>query len=295
MTLPPFDRRAFVRGLGALTIASVAGWPASGLAQRVSTLSRILRESRDFRARANAALALGVGGDTAARPALERALGDSHHAVRAAAATALGRLGDAAAVPALRRAARDRSPDVRSAAARSLATLSSGTRSGASRDRSSEPIRWGSVRAAVVVGDMRDRSGFRATPMAPALERTIVSELGGRRELAVFRSSSELDGRPAREIARRRLPTMRLDGHVQQVRAQTRGEQVSIRCEVSLMLLDERTRDLRGMLRGAATASERTRSGGSTQQRRLAQQALEAAVRTALRSLESNIAAASRR
>src|SRR5262249_17354866 len=56
------------------------------------------------RIRVAAALALGKSKSPGARPALEKALGDAHPAVRSAAAAALGTLGDARAIPALKTA-----------------------------------------------------------------------------------------------------------------------------------------------------------------------------------------------
>src|SRR5690606_25481490 len=98
------------------------------------------------------------------RPQLERALRDDHPAVRAAAATGLARLGSPRAIPALRRLRDDPSEAVRNQAARSIEQLSRGGGRGGSAvagDALSAPLSWSRVRAALVLGEMRNRSDYR--------------------------------------------------------------------------------------------------------------------------------------
>ena len=79
------------RAVVALAVVAVAtalapiGWAQSDH----STVIRVLRSSRDFRARTRAALALGSSNDRTVVPQLIGALRDDHPAVRAAAATGL--------------------------------------------------------------------------------------------------------------------------------------------------------------------------------------------------------------
>jgi hypothetical protein len=68
-----------------------------------------------------------------------------------------------------------------------------------------------------------------------------------------------------------------------------------VRCEVSILLMDEPGRNLRGMLHGAATGSETRRGLREEQERALAAQALSGAVRSAMSGAASAIASAGRR
>jgi hypothetical protein len=115
------------------------------------------------------------------------------------------------------------------------------------------------------------------------------------RGVAVLSDDSSLDGSGRREIARRRLPHVRLDGAVNQVERRERAGELAVRCEVAFMLLDERERALRGELRGAATGSALPRrSRLAEQERELAEQALSGAVRSAMANAQQALAAAAR-
>ena len=86
---------------------------------------------------------------------------------------------------------------------------------------------------------------------------------------------------------------MQLDGNLVRVDAQRGRSELSVRCEVSLTLVEEG--NLRGMLTGAATGSEPPRRATREQTQRLAEQALSAAVRSAMSDAPSALARATRR
>jgi len=265
-------------------------------AQDRHLLSRVLNGDADFRVRVQAAFALGNTRDPAVIPPLERALRDNNPAVRAAAATALGRIGSDRALPALRRATRDDSAAVRLQVQRSMGLIERGpeapTQVAAAVDRSGvyptisvmpteSSISWPRVRYVVFLGDMNNRSGYAGGTMAGLLRTEVGRHLQLLRGVAVMQSPSAVDARARREMDRRRLPKLRLDGNVVALERRQRGRDLTIRCEVSLMLLDEPQRSLRGELRGAASGTE-IRRVRSDQEIRLAQQALQGAVRSAM-------------
>jgi hypothetical protein len=108
-----------------------------------------------------------------------------------------------------------------------------------------------------------------------------------------MQSDINIDERARREIRRRRLPNLRLDGSIAEVRKSRSGRDLSIRCEVSLMLLDHQERSIRGELRGAATGTEpRRRERIQEQEKRLAEQALSGAVRSAMANADQALARA---
>lgn len=276
----------------AMMLAIIGQLPALE-AQDRSTVIRVLRESRDFRARVRAALALGASADPRMAGPLAGALTDREPAVRVAAASGLGRLGNPEALPSLERALTDSSREVQEAARVAIRAI--GPQSRAASVRSPAPLRmpsiavlpeesdvnWRRVRYVVVLGALENRSGFDTERLARAFSTEV------QRHLIVLRGIATLhDGVPhpraEREIARRRLPLLRLEGSVNRVQRQVRGRDVQLRCEVSLMVMDEPGRNIRAALNGAATGSEPVSRARLEQDTRLAHQALEGAVRSAM-------------
>ncbi len=275
----------------------VAPAPVDARVSSREYLEQQLAESRDFRNRAQAALGLGRIADRRSRGALERALrSDSNPAVRAAAAASLGKLGDRRALAALRRAMRDDSAAVRRQAESSMAEIQSGGADGASASR---PIRWGSIRYVVVIGDIRNSAGFGGAALDAPLRAAILRHLGGVSGVVGFGSAAEIDADAQRQIGRRRIRRYRMDGVLREVQRTVRHGEVRVRCAVNLTLLEENSRNVLGMLSGAAAATEPVNqargSRGPSQEVRMASTALEAAVRGALSSARSALDQAARR
>jgi len=258
---------------------------------------------------------MGNSHDPALVGPLSRALRDSNPAVRAAAATALGRIGSPTALPALRAAGNDTSAAVRAQVERSIRTVT-GAPSTDSSAGSIAPrtgggggfigphisvapaggaIPWGMIRYVVLVGSLENRSGYAGDSMAQVFRSEVEQNLRLVRGVAVLNAGSGLDGRTEREIRRRRLPKLRVDGNLARIDRRSQGRELVVRCEVSLMLMDEPDRILRGMLSGAATGSDALRGPRRTEQeRRLAEQALAGAVRSAISGVPRALAAVRR-
>src|SRR5262245_24967154 len=106
---------------------AAAASPAATPAKVQELCRELLDDSTNYKVRVQAALVLGRLGDTAAVPALTKALADSNKTVRAIAAQALGQIGDAGAAEALRTLlAREGDTFVRTQAEKALASLSTG-------------------------------------------------------------------------------------------------------------------------------------------------------------------------
>ena len=288
---------------------------ATVAAQDRATLIRSLQTASDFRVKVQVAFAMGSTGDKSLRPHLERALRDANPAVRAAAATALGRLGDARAVAALRRATRDSSASVRMQAERSIERLSSHNgessqpatarrvRSGSGTypsisvaPEAQERTPWSRVRYVVVLGNIGDRSNTRAGRAAvTTLRDEMKAALSLHRGVRVYDSIAMIDERDRRQIDRRRLPKLRLEGSVMKIDPQRQRSELAVRAEVQMMLLSEPGRDLRGTISGAATGAEPPSRNRGAQLQRLANRAVSAAVRSALSDAGSALQAAARR
>jgi hypothetical protein len=291
-----------------LALALIAAGAAMVSAQvDHSTVIRVLREGRNPRARASAAIALGSSADPSVAPYLITALSsDDAAVVRTAAATSLGRLGTTSALPALRRALNDRVAGVRTEAQRAIQRIDANR----VQERPQQPaglggmpvamvpaqrdIAWPMVRYVVVVGPMQNRSTFREAELDQVFTREVMRNLVVLRGVAVFREGQQ--GPEAdREIRQRRLSTLRLDGSITRVDRRAATREVSVRSEVSLLLMDHPGRNLRSMLNGAATAAQPARGARAEQERELAAQALTGAVRSAMSGAARAIAAAGRR
>ncbi|MDH5493052.1 MAG: HEAT repeat domain-containing protein, partial [Myxococcales bacterium] len=305
---------ALLATLGALGLTLPTG------AQDRRASLRLLRESGDFRVRVQAAFSLGSGGDRRARRPLERALRDPNAAVRAAAATALGRLGDPQARAALARAREDSAASVRMQVERALRSLEEAAaptepqvaprpeRSGqgfypaVSVIPRADRVPWPRVRHVVVLGDMTDSSRFEPEPRAGPPPTSLSGQLAAEvrrhlrlvRGIAIFDSPEELGDEARAQIRRRRIPSLRLQGNIVNLERSVRRREFSVRCEISLMLLGEPDRNLRGMLTGAATGTEPPRADRAAQEARLAEQALSAAVRSAMSDAQRAIREAAR-
>ncbi len=278
-----------------------------------SLLVRVLRESSDFRARVRAALSLGSTGDRSVTPSLVAALSDESPAVRAAACTSLGRLGDPSAIGPLRGRLRDQSRVVRAEAERAIRRIQSAsppparapsapprmlarTRGGdvlpaitvVPRARS---INWPTVRHVVLLGSMQNRSAFQAQGLDQVFEREVMRNLIVLRGVATL-PADQLSSDAEREIRRRRLPRLRLEGSLNRVERRAQARQLSVRCEVALMLMDDPGRNMRAALTGAATGSSPQRGQREQQERQLAEQALSGAVRGAMSGVARVIASA---
>jgi hypothetical protein len=307
---PRLARLALVILACALGAASAFSVPDAGEAQDRAALMRLLDDTgRDFRVRVQAAFAMGNARDAAFSPSLSRALTDSNPAVRAAAATALGRLGDASTLPALRRALRDSSAAVRLQVERAVRSVETAqTPAGATpavlapaaglgaiaatpTDAATNETNWRDARYVVTLGEMHNRSGFAGDALAQKLRSEVERNLRQLRGVAVL---SNPDSRAEREIAQRRLPRVRFEGNLAKVERRAEASALSVRCEVSLVLLDEPGRNMRGALNGAATGSDAPRGARPDQERRLAEQALEGAVRGAMRQAPAALAAVAR-
>ncbi len=279
-------------GLLIVCVVAFAAAPPIG-AQDRSTVVRVLEEGSDFRARVRAALALGSSGDTAMATPLARALGrDDNAAVRAACAEGLGRLGASSSRSALERATRDTSESVRDAATRALRTLTASAPAPrvapAPAPIPSTPatpgrIDWTRTSYVVFLGALSDRSGFAHARLVTVMGTEVRRALGGVHGVAVL-GTSEPRVDADRECAARHLPQYRLEGSISRVHGETAGRDLRVRAEVSLVLMDETTRNIRAALNGAATGSEPAPATAArvTRERYLAEQALTSATRSAM-------------
>ena len=207
-------------------------------------LLRLLRKSDAFRVRAQAALSLGhLESTPKSIAALERAVSDKHPAVRVAAISSLRRFNAKESLPVVENAMQDRNKAVRRAAVEAAAVLS------VVDDRQRGP---GKTEYLIAVG-MPGAKADRVSRQMLFDTRIFLSErllaLNGV-ELAPD-DLTPVDAK--REIAQRRLQGYYLESSI--VTLEPKGP--GVRAVVSIIVLSYPGRDMRGMLRGAATASGR--------------------------------------
>jgi HEAT repeat protein len=282
-------------------VAASATFAASARADDQSVLVQLLRDSDSFRVRARAALALGRMGDERAVGALEQGLRDPHAAVRAASARALGDVGGRRSVGALRAAAADTAPAVADQAKNALRAIAA--REAGGRGAPPEPPEppapprrtLSDARYALVLGEMRDRSPMAGLDLVGTLGERIADELNALGQVVVV-APGEVDGAAASELRRRPLPQFRIEGNLECVDGGVRAGEHAMRCQVSLLLLDEPGRALRSLMRGSASAVDQARGARDRQLQLLAHKTLRAAVRSAMaNALQAIEAAAERR
>ena len=225
--------------IGLLLSASTAS--ADG---REDYLIGLLRNSDAFRVRAQAALSLSQLEKTSQSvAALERAVGDGHPAVRVSAISSLRRLEAKSSLPVVERAARDRNKSVRRAALEAIEALQ------AIGERERGP---GEPRYLVAVG-MPGAKAERVSRQMLFDARIYLSEQLLKLEGIELAPDDLSPADTKREILKRRLYGFFLESSV--VTLEPKG--AGVRAVVSLIVLSYPGRDMRGMLRGAATATGR--------------------------------------
>lgn len=152
---------------------------------------------------------------------------------------------------------------------------------------------WERARYAVIVGEMRDASAFDGGNLGRRLAAGVARKLGQMGSIAVVRTNEATD-EVRKLIHRRRLPVLRVEGRVTSIERRMLDGQVSVRCRIALMLLDEHGGALRSMLLGAATGVESPGRRRLAQDRQLAERALDGALDSALDGALEVIAGAAR-
>lgn len=253
---------------------------ASAQDQRIDYLVRLLQTSDQFRVRAQAAISLGrVEANASILSALGEALRDEHPAVRTAAAFSLERLGDPSALPALQPLKRDRDPGVRRAATSAVRTLERIARTAPREDATSPAT---NAQYYVGIGNPgTQNNAANAAVLRKAKE--ILVRLARELEGVEVAPDGESNAAAQRVLRQRNLTGYYLDSSVVSLGESGGG----MRAVVSVILNTYPGRDMRAILQGSATVPGAT--GPAAQE-----QALEGALRGALRRLPQAMAASRR-
>jgi hypothetical protein len=286
------NSRSLRRALGYVLVGAALASTAAGVskAEDPGTTMRELADASDFRVRVSAALVLGHTRPDGAREALEAALGDGHPAVRVAVARALGTLGDPAALGALqRRLGQDSSSSVQAQLRVAIAELRRAGESDSPGDdaRHLAP----GVRYIVELGSMRNHSSI-AGSRGDELAQVLVTAARARAQAMRGAAFIEGDDSLRQQAAARHVPVITLDGNVTQVTEARVGGGLQVQVKVEFAI--RRGQTLKGTVSGAATTfgpgSDVTDQG----RRRLEEDAVQAAVQSALRGAEDGLLIAAR-
>jgi hypothetical protein len=271
--------------------------------------------------RAAVARALGQIGDVAALPALRAVKSDAEPAVREAVDDAIDglggdpdapvdwtavrrvvRLGDLTvpedAMPALPVPAGTATPGATAGPATAApapgtaapATAAPGTAApGSATPATADP---GQVASASVLARAAAAAGARAGANIGAGLAPVAFQIAVRHEVRRLPALYLIgDGRPPaavrREIARRHLETMRIEGSVSKVRYRTNARGTCVFAEVALLLAGDRDRNIRLTLSGSATAGALGHAGRPIDVGVLEERAIAEAVRAALGHLQT--------
>ena len=285
------------RGLhGALRIAAclaiVCGAAGESPAQDIGTARADITGSSDFRVRVSATLVLGRAHSPDSRVLLERALSDSHPAVRASAAAALTALGDSEAIPALRRRlAAETSGSAQSQMRLSIAALTA-------RAQASVPVvpavasSLSGARYVVQIGNMKNNTTVRGDQLGT------VMRAAAKTRAAALPGAMVMDGNDAtmmRQAGDRRIPVLLLDGTLTRLAQGSLNGNVTIQAQVEFSVSRVPEHTLKGTLSGAATSVDSSSAFRSPA--RVAQmqnEAVDGAVESAMRSAGAGLARAAR-
>jgi hypothetical protein len=241
---------------------------------------RDLAIGSDFRLRVVAALALGKSKSPGAQPALEKALGDPHPAVRISAAAALSTLGAPAAVPALKAAlAKETMPNVKAQFETSINRLS-----GASAPAAKPKF-------LVALGRLENKSGVHGSEIASALKtntRARMTQVPGVEVVA--------DGADISAASKTRgLPGFTLDGSLIQLAKRQNSDGVGYAARVEYLIRKMPEQALKGTVSGDAQAvADAKQVRGQSELAQLQIDAVSAAIDSALKGVSPTLEAAAR-
>jgi hypothetical protein len=282
--------RLRVRLLGsALLVATVvSSLPVASVAQDDGAAFRDLAIGNDFRVRVAAALALGKSKSPGARPALEKALGDAHPAVRSAAAAALGSLGDPRSIPPLKTAfAAEAVADVKAEMDRTIRRLT--TASPAAPAPAAAP--QAKARFLVALGRLENKSGLAVDKLAPALKSNTRSRMSQVPGVEVLADGTD----PGVEGKSRNLPAFTVDGSLTKLDKQQGSDNVGYSARVEYVIRKMPEAKLSGTMRGSAAAfADAKEVRGPDELAQLQIDALAAAVEAALKGASPTLEAALR-
>lgn len=267
---------------GVLCAALVAGagasqWPAPARADDDSA-QRDLGSAADFRVRVAAALTLGKSKSPGARQALERALSDSHPAVRAAAAAALGTLGDVRALPALKLAVgAEANAGAKAQMEQTIKKLSSAS-----------PVK---AKYLVALGKLENKSGVAGAALGPMLKSSTRERMGLIPGVEVLADGTDA----AAEGKSRKLPAFQIDGSLTKLSKREGSDGVGFEARVEFVLRKVPDQTLTGTLNGSAKALADAKDvRGQSELAQLQLDALSGAVETAFKGAPPAFAAAAR-
>jgi hypothetical protein len=261
----------FVAFLSAIVVLAVT---ISAVADaRNDYLIRLLKESSQFRVRAQAAISLGsVQVDLAVLEALANALTDSNPAVRAACASSLERIGDQSALPALNSALGDDEQEVRAAVKRAIVAINRRPTKTAPRVRETT-VPSGPPKYYVGIGMPGSRASTVDREMLRYTKRFIEAQVG---ELdgVLIAKEKETPARVRSFLKSKKLDGYYLDSSVVSLEELPGG---GARAVVSIIVGTYPERNMRTILQGSARVIGSAASAKN--------QAIEGAFRGALRQL----------
>jgi HEAT repeats len=263
-----------VLGLGTSTATEpVAAASPSGIEQLTEEL-----RSEDFRVQVQAALILGKSGDGRALQALTASLKDKSVAVRAASAAALGTLGDPAALPALRRAEEDSNSAV---ARRITATIDS--LENAQRE---QLVARRNAKILIKIEGFDDRTPGSSNEALGAVAQASRKALAGMTHVALLNASED----PQQASKRHHRPVVVMRASLRQLSASKDGDDTVISANIEFLVERFPEQSIMGRLSGNASAKSTVDSAQGRSQ--LQEEAVGAAVQSALGRSESALLAA---
>ncbi len=269
----------------ALVGGIVCGTAGISPAQDAANVKTELLNGPDFRVRVSAALYLGKAKPPDARFVLERALDDSHPAVRAAAAAALAQVGDDGAIAQLQKhLASEPSGAVKSQLKASIEALQG--------KAAPAPVaaNIGNARYVVQLGNMKNATNVRGESLGGVMRSA------ARARAATLKGALLVDAADAslvRQAGERKIPVLMLDGTITRLAQGASNGNVMFQAQVEFAVRKVPQQTLQGTFSGAATTVDSAQVLSNLGRvAELQDRAVDGAVESAMRGADRGLALA---
>jgi len=269
----------------ALAGGFVCGTAKLSPAQDASSVKTDLLSGPDFRVRVSAALFLGKTKPADARFVLERALDDSHPAVRAAAAAALAQVGDDGAIGQLQKhLAAESSGAVKSQLKASIESLSGKSAPAA------VIATIGNARYVVQLGNMKNATNVRGESLGGVMRSAARARAATLKGAFLVETA---DASLVKQAGDRKIPVLMLDGTITRLAQGSSNGNVMFQAQVEFAVRKVPQQTLQGTFSGAATTVDSAQV--LSNQGRVAElqdRAVDGAVESAMRGADRGLAQA---
>ena len=270
---------AIVALLAASLITTISAVGAAD--PKVDRLIELLRSSRNYRVRVQAAYSLAEFPSNRVRRAIAFALTDPHEAVRIAALVSLTEVGDASSIQALREFVEENKV-VREQARKTLVLLEERF------PNARLPVDWKNVKGIIEIGGFSDKSGSDRRGLDKVVYKYLKRHIRMQEGLAVADSPGGLADFD--ELIRRyRIKPFYVTPTVTSMSKRMQGEEVVWEVAISITVLDHPGKSIRAVMSSSASSTLPAEIYTAFQNRPMQEMAFEDAFRDVIESFTKKV------